>query len=107
MVSWFWPFAPSELLRGSRYSEGGRRGGRDLFLFWLVGVEEMMASSVAACFCGRLCLDSDFWADGHFVASAVSSSCSLCLFLALLPPLFELLFFGIAVVDVSVDGADV
>jgi len=30
----------------------------------------------------------------------VSSSCALCLFLALLPPMFELLIFGI-------DGADV
>jgi len=55
-----WPSAPSELLHGSKYAVGGGVKNECCFLFWFVCVEEMMASSVAACFCGRLCLDSDF-----------------------------------------------
>jgi len=64
------------------------------FLFRLVGVEELLAALVAACFCSRLCLDSDFWADGHFVASSVLSSCALCLFLPSMVALMASLFLN-------------
>ncbi len=81
------------------------------FLFRLVGVEELLAASVAACFCSRLCLDSDSFGQ---VAILLPALCrrrvhSVCLFvsaidggidgvvvfellmLALMAPIFELL----------------
>ncbi len=51
-----WHSTPSELLCGSQYS--ARKGWwTDLVCFWFVGVEELLASLVAACFfCGSLFL---------------------------------------------------
>jgi len=61
VVIWFWPSAPSELLWGSRYSEGEGMAEETGFLFWLLGVEELLASSVAACFCSILFVSVCCW----------------------------------------------